>query len=508
MNENEKSNEITIGFFISVFFRRVIWLVLALVLGAALAFGYTKFLVTPTYGTSATFCVEFKNPNASSVNSSYQQGTIQIALGYANEVKGNVFLEQIVSEYNKQNGTEITIPELSQMVSVSAEEDLPVFSVKVSSSNPQKAHDFLNIIQQKAPQLLLNQYTKEYINIRLIQYGRLPTAPESPNMALNVIVGAAAAVLIVYVIFFLLAFLDKTVYDEEALKQNCRVPVMGQIPQWIVGDDKGSDVKRGKGSKIVRNYSDRLLSDHSPFSVAESFKTLRTNLAYVGVGGGTPVYAVTSAFAGAGKSLLIANTAVSFAQLGKRVLLIDGDMRCPVQHKIFSLNKKKHGLSEALAGMDRTPLETCVHKNVKNMLDVMTCGHVPPNPSELLASEAMRTLLNAAKARYDYVLIDLPPILETSDAGVLAPLVSAYIVVVRAGYSRIDAVCDAISTMQSMHANVAGCVLNDVNTKRGFGYYYSMNMTFGKYGYSRYSRYRATGERTGEDGMVARSDNE
>ena len=502
VNENNKNNEITIGFFLSVLFKRLLWLVLALVLGAGLAFGYTRFLATPIYSTSAKFCVEFKNPNASSVNTSYQQGTVQLATGYAYEVTANVFLEQIVLEYNTQRGTDVTIAGLSKMVSVSAEEKLPIFSVKITSSNPQQAYDFLSIIQQKAPELLLNQYTREYITIRLIGYGRVPTAPDSPNMTLNVIIGAVAAFLIAYVIFFLLAFLDKTVYDEEALKLHCKVPVMGQIPQWVVGEDKGSiDMKHANASDIERNYVNRLLTNKTPFSVKESFKTLRTNLTYVAVNDVTPVFGVTSSFAGAGKSLVIANTAISFAQLGKRVLLIDGDMRCPVQHKIFALDKKMHGLSEALAGIDKDPLETCLHKNVADMLDVMTCGRIPPNPSELLASEAMQMLIKKAQEKYDYVLIDLPPILETSDAGVVAPLVSAYIIVVRAGYSRIDAVIDSISTMQSMHANVAGCVLNDINTKRGFGYYSTHNY-FSKYGYGRYSRYRTASERLTESGSV------
>ncbi len=509
MNENvneNKNNEITIGFFLSVLFKRLIWLVLALVLGAGLAFGYTKFLVTPIYSTSAKFCVEFKNPNASSVNTSYQQGTVQLSTGYAYEVTGNVFLEQIVLEYNKQYGADMTIAALSRMISVSAEEKLPIFSVKITSSNPQQAYDFLTIIQQKAPELLLNQYTREYITIRLIGYGRVPTVPDSPNMTLNVVVGAAAAFLLAYMVFFLMAFLDKTVYDEEALKMHCKVPVMGQIPQWVVGDDKGTiEVKHASAADIERNYTDRLLVDRTPFSVKESFKTLRTNLTYVAVNGNTPVFGITSAFAGAGKSLVIANTAISFAQLGKRVLLIDGDMRCPVQHKIFMLDKKKHGLSEALAGIDKNPLDTCVHKNVLDVLDVMTCGHIPPNPSELLASEAMRELLKTAQENYDYVLIDLPPILETSDAGVVAPLVSAYIIIARAGYSRIDAVCDAITTMQSMHANVAGCVLNDVNTKRGFGYYSTHNY-FGKYGYGRYSRYRTASDRLTESGELEKQE--
>jgi capsular exopolysaccharide synthesis family protein len=146
-------------------------------------------------------------------------------------------------------------------------------------------------------------------------------------------------------------------------------------------------------------------------------------------------------------------------------------MRCPAQNKIFGVEGEPTGLSETLAGIVENPLENCILRNVYEGLDLMPCGHIPPNPSELLSSERMRSLLALCREQYDYVFVDLPPILETVDAGVLTELLSAYILVVRAGYSKIDTVRVLVETMQSMHAYIAGFVLNDVSARGGFGYY-------------------------------------
>ena len=494
MNEQEKTTEITFGFLLAVLRRRILWLVLALVIGVCGAFAFTKLVMDPTYSSSAKFAVENTATSSSMMSSGYQVGAALYAANYADEVKGNVFLSEVLHAYNARYGKQLSLKELSSKVSTMADGDLANFTVKITSTDAQEAYDILSVVQELAPELLLNDSTRTYVNIKMVNYGSLDTVADSPNVFLNTVFGGVLLVALVYVFFFLRAFLDKTVYNEENLKSVCKnVPVIGLIPQWITKKQDGG--KRFSHEKfdsyravehIQRNYEGRLLADDTPFSVSESFKTLRTNLTYVAhKDNSSPVFGVTSGFAGAGKSVVIANVAISFAQLGKKVLLIDGDMRCPVQHKIFSLGTERHGLSEVLAGIEQDPFENAVAKNAYAGLDVLACGHIPPNPSELLSSERMQQFLAEAKAKYDYVFIDLPPILETADAGVVTSIVSAYIVVVRAGCSKLPAVEGVIETMQTMRASVAGFVLNDINAK-GAGYYHYGS----RYGYqSRYSKY-------------------
>ena len=496
MNEQDKTNEITIGFFWAVLRRRLIPLILALLIGGAGAFLYTHFLVAPVYSSACEFKVENTYESPSMMNSGYQLGATQLAASYASEIKGNVFLGEITTKYNALHAKSLTIQQMARKITVSSESELPFFHIQVSSTDPQEAYDILAVIQELAPGLLLTESTKTYIDIKATDFGVLATSPDSPNKVLNTIIGAAAVFLIAYVVFFLIAFLDKTVYDEESLKANCKVPVVAQIPQWVRRTEIGKNGKKQyeamgtavRAGHIERDYAQRLLNKSTPFSVSESFKTLRTNLTYVAIEDEkNPVFAVTSGFAGEGKSLLVANIAISFGQLGKKILLIDGDMRCPVQHKVFAIDSAKHGLSEALAGIDKNPLEDCVVSVDFQGVDVMPCGHIPPNPSELLSSARMKTLLAAAKEKYDYIFLDLPPVLETADAGVVAPLVSGYVIVARAGYSKIDAIVSSVEMMEATHANLVGIILNDVSGKTSIGYY-----SYGRYAkYSKYTRYAA-----------------
>ncbi len=506
MSEQTKNNEITLGFLWTVFKRRLLWLMLALVIGAGAMFAYTQLMVDPVYSSRAEFRVDNIYESPSMGGNSYQSGAALLAESYANEIKGNVFLDEVLREYNQRNSPALELGTLKSMISVSSEEDMPFFQVKVSSTDKQVAFKVLQIIEEKAIVLLLNDSTKLYISIKLVDYGHLATSPDSPNVMLNTVIGGAVALILAYIVFFLVAFLDKTVYNEEGLKAVSKLPIIGQIPQWLKHGETAKKHTRDanialpekRTGSIARDYEERLLDAKAPFSVVESFKALRTNLTYVPHGDGASVFGVTSGYAGAGKSLVIANTAISFAQLGKRVLLIDGDMRCPAQHMIFGADKNRNGLSEVLAGIAANPLEEAVSATAYEGLDLMICGHIPPNPTELLASERMKELLDACRERYDYVFIDLPPILETSDAGVLTQYLTAYLLVVRAGYSKIDSVSDVVGVMESLHANLAGFVLNDVNVRGGsYGYYSHYSK------YQRYSKYaRVEGPRPAEKSGV------
>ncbi len=215
----------------------------------------------------------------------------------------------------------------------------------------------------------------------------------------------------------------------------------------------------------MRNYRNRLASPEMPFAITEAFKEIRTNMLYTARGVESPVYAVTSAFAHAGKSVVIANIAVSFAGLGKRVLLVDADLRNPALHKIFSLDRST-GLSEIAAGLTENS-EVAILKTSIPGVDFLPAGHIPPNPSELLAGAQFEAFIREMQKKYDAIFIDFPPAGVVVDALIPAALITGYAVVVRSGLSDRRAVADVLNSLQGVGANVLGFILNDVNLKEG-----------------------------------------
>ncbi|MBR7181776.1 MAG: polysaccharide biosynthesis tyrosine autokinase, partial [Clostridia bacterium] len=374
--------------------------------------------------------------------------------------------------------TQLTTRALQSMVKVQNEEEGSSFTVKVSSTNPKQAIELLRIYEALTPAYLATH--SRYVDVVLTTYGEQATTPDSPNTKLNILLGGMLLTVVTYLIFFLISFLDKTVYEEETIKEQFTVPLIGTIPEWARTPEESKELARSRrslkrdlrlGLHSDRIVKGRLLCDTTPFSITEAFKTLRTNLIYVDTNGAkTPVFGIVSDLSGAGKSMIASNVAIGFAQLGKRVLLIDGDMRCPIQHRNFGLSRHKWGLSEALAGISSNPLQECIQQTSYEGLDLMTCGRIPPNPNELLSSNQMKELLESAKEVYDYILIDLPPVCATSDASVLAPLLNGYVLVARSAYSNLTALHDAFDLLNAVNANVVGIVLNDINPRQNSRY--------------------------------------
>ncbi len=234
-----------------------------------------------------------------------------------------------------------------------------------------------------------------------------------------------------------------------------------------------------------RNYNKKLLTDSSPFAISEAFKMLRTNMFYTSKGESCPIYGITSSFAHSGKSLIISNLAVSFAQLNKRVLLLDCDLRNAVQHRIFNI-ERGGGISELLAGSDNA-----IDKSLKGTqypnLKIITAGGTPPNPAELLASDRMIKLIEFLKHHFDIIFIDMPPVGVVTDAAVMTGIVTGYVFIVRAGLDDYRSLKYSLATMEQMESNIVGIVLNDVDIKSG-AYYGGKYSKYGKYGkYKRYS---------------------
>ena len=208
--------------------------------------------------------------------------------------------------------------------------------------------------------------------------------------------------------------------------------------------------------------SKKILSAESSFSVKEAYNAIRTNLLFTQNGEKCPIFVITSPTANNGKTINSINLAVNFAQMGKRTLLIDADMRNPTIHRLFSISVK-NGLSEILAGLTDN---ISVSKTDIENLSVLTAGKIPPNPTELLASSRMDKLLDFVRAHYDVVFIDTPPVNIVTDCTVFAMKVTGYVVIVKTDTTNIQDVKTAQNNLSRIGGNILGFILNDVNSEK------------------------------------------
>lgn len=234
-----------------------------------------------------------------------------------------------------------------------------------------------------------------------------------------------------------------------------------------------------KKNNISTALNPKILDNSVPFAIRESFNLLRTNLMYTisDDESGAPVFAITSENQSAGKSTIISNLAISFAQIGKHVLLIDADLRRPSIHSFFGISEKRSGLSELMTGMEHD----VINSDVAPGLDVITSGRIPPNPSELITGTKFAAFIANVKSQYDIIFIDFPPIGIVSDAVANCKSISGYIFTVRSGKSSAKNVNEALRSMEQLGAKIAGVVLNDYSIK-GSDYVKRRNTFYGYYG--------------------------
>lgn len=202
--------------------------------------------------------------------------------------------------------------------------------------------------------------------------------------------------------------------------------------------------------------------------VSEAYRAIRTNLQFAGAGKQLKTLVFTSAVPGEGKSTTVANLAIAMGQDDKKILLIDCDMRKPVVHRRFGLLNR--GLSNCFA--EDLPLKEVIQADVFPNLDVVTSGPVPPNPAELLGSKKMKDLLQEAAETYDYVFLDMPPVLAVTDAALMSSRVDGTVIILGSGDIGPDEGKQAKELLEKVHANILGVILNKVPQHHKSGYYY------------------------------------
>ncbi|MGN1203246.1 MAG: CpsD/CapB family tyrosine-protein kinase [Eubacterium sp.] len=239
--------------------------------------------------------------------------------------------------------------------------------------------------------------------------------------------------------------------------------------------------KESKASGFSRDDQKKILCAESPFVVKEAYNSIRTNLLFTQQGEKCPIFVVSSPTANNGKSINAINMAISFAQMGKKTLLIDADMRNPTIHRMFSI-PVKNGLSEILAGL--TDSITVSKTDIEN-LSVLTAGKIPPNPAELLSSARMDKLLEFVKSHYDCVLIDTPPVNLVTDSTAFATKATGYIIVVKLETTDLQDVRITVNSLRHIDAPIVGFIMNDANASgKRYSSYYKRSYYRSKYRYN------------------------
>jgi succinoglycan biosynthesis transport protein ExoP len=295
----------------------------------------------------------------------------------------------------------------------------------------------------------------ELNNVSVIDKAAVPVRPDSPNLLLNASLAAVLGLMGGVGLAFLLAYLDNTVRTPEELERALRLASFGMVPKV--------DVK-----ELPEGLSLDLLSHQRRESeLSEAFRSIRTSLMFSSPEGAPKTLLITSATASEGKSTSAINLALVLAQNNNRVLLVDGDLRKPRLHKVFSVPSSP-GLSEHLVGEHHH----AVHDTGVPNLALMAAGVLPPNPAELLSSSNMDVFLKAMGEMYDYVILDAPPILGLADAIIASTKVKGTVLVVSAGVVSKDALREAVKRMRGVRAPLVGGILNmvDINSSE-YGYY-------------------------------------
>jgi len=324
-------------------------------------------------------------------------------------------------------------------------------------------------------------------NIRIINRATLPEFPVSPKVKMNILIGLLLGLGLGIGAAFLLESLDTKINNLSDVERYVKLPILGTIPDIPLDEKHLTDIEERMGKEkdkgkiqelttIQRQMVARLVPHYSPKSpIAEAYRTFRTNVVSLPAKfpGGGRVFLVTSSGPKEGKSTSSSNLAIALSQMRSKTVLLDCDMRRPMVHNLFMVSRES-GLSRYLT-TDEIDIHEIIKPSGMDNLDIITAGHVPPNPSELLSSKKMDDLFAKLREEYDYIIVDSPPIIAVTDALILSKKVDQLVLVIRVNSTEREIIEQAKSLLKNIDVKVAGVVVNGIEVKKyysGYKYYY------------------------------------
>ena len=453
------------------------WLIgLVAVVCAVAVFIGTHLFVTPLYKASAMFYVNNSSIDVGDVSiSGITTGDISASKNLVNSYIVILKTRETLNEVIDYADVKLSYGQLRGMISAASVNSTEIFQVVVTSDDPVEAKVVADAIAYLLPKRIGSII--EGTSAKVVDSAVLPTSPSSPNYTKNAVMGfmggaAATAALIV-----LWVLVDITIRKEEDIAQSCSRPVLAAVPdmenQSKSGYYKYKYTKKNALDSIMpkKNQPVELVGSHINFAAAEAYKLLRTKLQFSFADeGACRVIGISSALRNEGKSLTAINLSHTLSQLGKRVLIIDCDMRRPSVAEKLSISKNP-GLSDFLTHQNQTDnlIQYCGIRDEEKAFHAIVAGVMPPNPMELLSSLRMEKLLNRLRGSYDYIILDLPPVGEVGDALAASKLTDGMLIVVRQNYCDRIALNTAVRQFEFVDAKILGVVFN-CTTEDGSSY--------------------------------------
>lgn len=435
-------------------------IVLCALAGVAAATTYS-LLQTPVYNSLTKVFVSTQSGETTQElvqGSNFTQARLKT---YAELVSTPIVLLPVIATLD----LDMSADDLAERITASAPLDTTLIEITVADVDPVAAANIANAVSQSLAAVVEEIETTgtngaSPVELTRVQNANISASPASPNLPLNVILGLLVGLAVGFGAAVLREVLDTRIRNERDIELITSAPIMGGI---------GFDPKAAERPLIVQD---------DPLSPrAESFRSLRTNLQFLGIESEARSLLITSSVEQEGKSTTSANLAIAMADAGSRVLLVDADLRRPKTAEYMGLEGAV-GLSDVL--IRTAKLEDVIQPWGKGDLFVLPAGKVPPNPSELLGSESMQKLIGFFEQEFDAVIFDAPPLLPVTDSAILARRVRNVVVVVAAGSTHKNQLRGALNSLQNVDVEASGIVLTMLPEKGPDAYGYAR---YGYYGY-------------------------
>ena len=485
----QSMDEINLGEMFAYFKAKlhILLIIFALIFG--LGSFYVFFMQKPKYEATATVIVSSDKSNA---NLPGEVATNKNLIDtYTQVVKSHRVLDKVKSDINIDN-IEKSYDEMLKMIEVSAVKGTEIITITTTDRDAEFATKMTNKIAEHFVKEIAKIYNDRNINV--LDSAVTPTEPANIKIVRQEIIAFAAGLIVSVSILFLVFYFDRSVKTSEQVESQLHLPVIGKIHMIDAEKERLKRRQRALALKAKKEAKDdgstenaenteneeeapeedlssELILKNNPKSIiSEDFRTVRTSLDFSLVGKNNNSLVLTSTAPNEGKSFVSANLAIAFANTGKKVLLVDADMRLGRQHEIFELSNQA-GLSNLLVETAGDRLRKYVQKTDIENLSVVTRGVTPPNPAELIDSKQMEKFIATVKSKYDYVIIDSAPVYNLADSLIISKKADRTMIVCRVNKTNIDHVKDGLKSLQAIDANVAGVILNQIPLEKRTGYY-------------------------------------